>query len=81
MCPCALGDKADVFTEFATYVTDFVFCPGICIFSYKYQTLNDEEHHCHCCVIPMVVTVLMNITLQSTIPQCYKHTIWVAHVL
>ena len=68
-----------VSTEFANYVTDFVFSHGI--FKFCYKTLNDEERHCHCCVIPMVVTVLMNITLQSTIPQCYKHSIWVAHVL
>ena len=27
-------------TEFATYVTDFVFSHGICIFCYKVQTLN-----------------------------------------
>ena len=45
-------------TEFATYVTDFVFAHGICIFCYKFQTLNDEECHCHCCVIQYV---LMNI--------------------
>ena len=80
MCPCALGDKANVSTEFATYVTDFVFYHGIFKFCYKYQTLNDEERHCHCCVIPVAVTVLMNITLQFTIPQCFRHTIWVAHV-
>ena len=67
MCPCALGDKADVFTEFATYVTDFVFYHGISIFCYKYQTLN------------VAVTVLMNLTLPN--PQCYKHAIWVALVL
>ena len=53
-------------TEFATYVTDFVFSHGICIFCYKIQTFNDEEcHYCHCCVIPMAVTVLMNTTLPN----------------
>ena len=29
--------------EFATYVTDFVFSHGICIFCFKFQTLNDEK--------------------------------------
>ena len=64
MCPCALGDKASVSTDFATYVTDFVFSPGICIF--LYQILNDEELHCHSCVIPMAITVLMNIEYHAS---------------